>query len=93
MNELDLKFNQINSKIDLVVLQLLSIGGAIKMIKPLNCYSVAVFLIYSHYLHVANKVNQYGKNVSKVRAHDAIVGVLYLISAGFTLYTSNLNFV
>jgi hypothetical protein len=32
------------------------------------------------------------KNVSKVRAHDAIVGVLYLISAGLTLYTSNLNF-
>jgi len=28
MNELDLRFNQINSKIDLVVLQLLSIGGA-----------------------------------------------------------------
>ena len=28
------------------------------------------------------------KNVSKVRAHDAIVGVLYLISAGLTLYTS-----
>ena len=25
------------------------------------------------------------KNVSKVRAHDAIVGVLYLISAGLTL--------
>ena len=23
------------------------------------------------------------KNISKVRAHDAIVGVLYLISAGF----------
>ena len=34
-----------------------------------------------------------GKNVSKVRAHDAIVGVLYLFSAGLTLYTSNLNFV
>ena len=33
------------------------------------------------------------KNVPKVRAHDAIVGVLYLISAGLTLYTSNLNFV
>jgi len=28
MNELNLKFSQINSKIDLVVLQLLSIGGA-----------------------------------------------------------------
>jgi hypothetical protein len=33
------------------------------------------------------------KNVPKVRAHDAIVGVFYLISAGLTLYTSNLNFV
>ena len=32
------------------------------------------------------------KNVTKVRAHDAIVGILYLISAGLTLYTSNLNF-
>jgi len=30
MNELNLKFSQINSKIDLVVLQLLSIGGALK---------------------------------------------------------------
>jgi len=28
MSELNLKFSQINSKIDLVVLQLLSIGGA-----------------------------------------------------------------
>jgi len=28
MNELNLKFSQINSKIDLLVLQLLSIGGA-----------------------------------------------------------------
>jgi len=28
MNELDIQFNQINSKIDLVVLQLLIIGGA-----------------------------------------------------------------
>ena len=33
------------------------------------------------------------KNVLKVRAHDAIVGVLYLISAGLTLYTSNLSFI
>ncbi|NER09715.1 Protein of unknown function [Muriicola jejuensis] len=31
-------------------------------------------------------------NHAKVRAHDAIVGVLYLISAGLTLYTQNLNF-
>ncbi len=29
---------------------------------------------------------------AKVRAHDAIVGVLYLISVGLTLYTQNLNF-
>lgn len=28
MNELDIQFNQINSKIDLVVLQLLMTGGA-----------------------------------------------------------------
>ena len=34
-----------------------------------------------------------GKNVGKIRAHDAIVGLLYLISAGLTLFTLNLNFV
>ena len=33
------------------------------------------------------------KNIFKVRVHDTIVGVLYLFSAGLTLYTSNLNFV
>jgi hypothetical protein len=33
------------------------------------------------------------KNILKVRAHDAIVGMLYLISVSFTLYTSNLNFI
>jgi hypothetical protein len=32
------------------------------------------------------------KNISKVRAHDAIVGVLYLVSVGLTLYTTNLDF-
>ena len=32
------------------------------------------------------------KNISKVRAHDAIVGVLYLVSVGLTFYTSNLDF-
>lgn len=32
------------------------------------------------------------KNKSKIRAHDAIVGLLYLISAGLTFYTENLNF-
>lgn len=32
------------------------------------------------------------KNCAKIRAHDAIVGVLYLISVGLTLYTSNLDF-
>ena len=44
-------------------------------------------------LQLTKRINQYEKNISKVRAHDAIVGVLYLISAGLTLYTSNLNFV
>ena len=44
-------------------------------------------------LQLTKRINQYEKNVSKVRAHDAIVGVLYFISAGLTLYTSNLNFV
>lgn len=32
------------------------------------------------------------KNISKVRAHDAIVGVLYLVSVGMTFYTTNLDF-
>jgi hypothetical protein len=32
------------------------------------------------------------KNILKVRAHDAIVGVLYLISIGLTFYTSNFAF-
>lgn len=32
------------------------------------------------------------KNISKVRAHDAIVGVLYLVSVGLTFYTANLDF-
>lgn len=32
------------------------------------------------------------KNISKVRSHDAIVGVLYLISVGLTLYSTNLDF-
>jgi hypothetical protein len=32
------------------------------------------------------------KNIFKVRAHDAIVGILYLISVGLTLYTNNLYF-
>ena len=32
------------------------------------------------------------KNISKVRAHDAIVGLLYLVSVGLTFYTTNLDF-
>ncbi len=32
------------------------------------------------------------RNISKVRAHDAIVGLLYLISVGLTFYTTNLDF-
>jgi hypothetical protein len=32
------------------------------------------------------------KNISKVRAHDAIVGLLYLISVGLSFYTTNLDF-
>ncbi|MGC6284521.1 MAG: YgaP family membrane protein [Polaribacter sp.] len=32
------------------------------------------------------------KNISKLRAHDAIVGILYLVSVGLTLYTLNLDF-
>ena len=32
------------------------------------------------------------KNISKVRAHDAIAGLLYLISVVLTFYTTNLDF-
>ena len=32
------------------------------------------------------------KNIVKVRAHDAICGVLYLISVGLTFNTGNLDF-
>ncbi|MDB0022850.1 DUF2892 domain-containing protein [Flavobacteriaceae bacterium] len=32
------------------------------------------------------------KNISKVRAHDVIVGLLYLISVVLTFYTTNLDF-
>ena len=32
------------------------------------------------------------EEVSKVRAHDAIDGIHYLLSVGLTLYTSNLDF-
>ena len=38
------------------------------------------------------KILKMEKNVSKIRTHDAIVGMLYLISVGLTLYTTNLNF-
>ena len=31
-------------------------------------------------------------NTLKIRAHDAIVGVLYLISVSLTFYTGNFNF-
>lgn len=32
------------------------------------------------------------KNISKIRAHDAICGFSYLISVGLTFYTSELNY-
>ena len=32
------------------------------------------------------------KNIIKVRAHDAIVGLLFLTSVGLTFYTTNLEF-
>ena len=32
------------------------------------------------------------ENKSKIRAHDAIVGILYLVSAGLTFFTANLSF-
>ncbi len=32
------------------------------------------------------------KNINKVRAHDAICGILYLVSAGLTFQIENLNF-
>ena len=32
------------------------------------------------------------KNINKVRAHDTICGVLYLVSAGLTIQFGNLDF-
>mgnify|MGYP001273573063 CR=1 FL=1 len=32
------------------------------------------------------------QNISKVRAHDAIVGALYLVGVGLSYITSNYNF-
>ncbi len=32
------------------------------------------------------------KNIKKVRAHDAICGILYLVSVGLTIQTGNLDF-
>ena len=32
------------------------------------------------------------KNINKVRAHDAICGILYLVSAGLTFQFENLDF-
>ena len=32
------------------------------------------------------------KNISKIRAHDAIVGLLYLSGVGLSYLTSNINF-
>ena len=32
------------------------------------------------------------KNIKKVRAHDAICGILYLISVGLTIVTGNIDF-
>ena len=31
-------------------------------------------------------------NVQKIRSHDAIVGILYLVSVGLTFFTGNLTF-
>lgn len=44
-----------------------------------------------HKSHNSNSAME-KSNILKVRAHDAIVGVLYLISAGLTFYTGNLAF-
>ena len=32
------------------------------------------------------------KNILKIRAHDAIVGLLYLSGVGLSYFTSNINF-
>jgi len=32
------------------------------------------------------------KNIKKVRVHDAICGILYLVSVGLTIQTGNINF-
>ena len=32
------------------------------------------------------------KNIKKVRVHDAICGILYLVSVGLTIQTGNIDF-
>jgi hypothetical protein len=54
------------------------------------------FSIHSLYLrgiinHKSTKMNA-TKNIKKVRAHDAICGLLYLASVGLTIQTGNLDF-
>lgn len=56
------------------------------------------FLYVINSLYLKSIINQksinmnVAKNIKKVRAHDAICGVLYLISVGLTLQTGNLDF-
>lgn len=56
------------------------------------------FLYVINSLYLKSIINQksinmnVAKNIKKIRAHDAICGVLYLISVGLTLQTGNLDF-
>ena len=43
-------------------------------------------------LTTINNNSMKSQNISKVRAHDAIVGLLYLSGVGLAYITSNINF-
>lgn len=46
---------------------------------------VILLTIKSIFMNVA-------KNIKKVRVHDAICGILYLVSVGLTIQTGNIDF-
>lgn len=54
-----------------------------------------MFLFWNHVMFfysnkTANTMEK--SNIQKIRSHDAIVGILYLVSVGLTLFTGNLAF-
>ncbi|MDA7694578.1 DUF2892 domain-containing protein [Flavobacteriaceae bacterium] len=54
-------------------------------------YNLILYILEVLFNHKSIKMNV-ARNIMKVRAHDAICGILYLISVGLTLQTGNLDF-